>query len=301
MKLLSVALLLSWLLPIPAAAQDIGTITLLEGSLRIIRGTTAFQAAEGMRLRKGDFIESSNAGFAQLEFVGGAIVALGPLSRLYIFRHGLGASSNSDTGEADLVLLSGWLKGQSDGDSGSYQYRSSVLGARTRKGTIVFHSDERECDIFVESGSATISEVSPNGNPGKPTAGSAGQFFSRSRGKGLTSSSRPSPTFVEAMPRSFRDALPSRLAYFRGKPVEPKDKHQVSYVEIQAWLTMPSTWRKGLVDRFEPRLKDPEFRKQLEDHVSEYPEWEPILYPEQHPQESLPSVAPNSKSPGPRV
>ena len=78
MKLLSVALLLSWLLPIPAAAQDIGTITLLEGSLRIIRGTTAFQAAEGMRLRKGDFIESSNAGFAQLEFVGGAIVALGP-------------------------------------------------------------------------------------------------------------------------------------------------------------------------------------------------------------------------------
>ena len=55
------------------------------------------------------------------------------------------------------------------------------------------------------------------------------------------------------------------------------------------------------MDRFEPRLKDPEFRKQLEDHVSEYPEWEPILYPEQHPQESLPSVAPNSKSPGPRV
>jgi hypothetical protein len=81
MKLLSVALLLSWLLPVPAAAQDVGTITLLEGSLRIIRGTTAFQAVEGMRLRKGDFIESSNAGFAQLEFVGGAIVALGPLSR----------------------------------------------------------------------------------------------------------------------------------------------------------------------------------------------------------------------------
>jgi hypothetical protein len=43
---------------------------------------------------------------------------------------------------------------------------------------------------------------------------------------------------------------------------------------------MPSAWRKGFVNRFEPRLKDPEFRKQLENHVAEYPEWLPILHPD---------------------
>jgi hypothetical protein len=122
--------------------------------------------------------------------------------------------------------------------------------------------------------------VSPGGIAGKPAAGSAGQYFSRRRGKSVVSSPRPSAAFIEAMPRSFRDALPSRLAHFGGKPVEPKPQHQVSYAEIQAWLTMPSAWRRGLVERFESRAKDPEFRKQLELHAAEYPEWEPILHPQ---------------------
>lgn len=280
MNLLGIALVLSWLLPTPAAAQEVGTVTFLEGSLRIIRGTTALQAAEGTRLRQGDIIESSDKGFAQLEFVGGAIVALGPLSRMYVFRQGMGGKSGSDATGAELVLLSGWLKGQSDTHAGSYRYESPMLAATTGNGTVVFHYNESGCDVFVESGSAAIGEVSPNGNAGKPTAGNAGQFFSRRQGKSLVNSSHPSAAFVEAMPRSFRDALPSRLAHFAGKPVEPKAQHQVSYVEIQPWLTMPSAWRKGFVDRFEPRLKDPEFRKQLEIHAAEYPEWVPILHPE---------------------
>jgi hypothetical protein len=280
MNILGIALVLSWLLPIPAAVQDVGSVTFLEGSLRIIRGTTALQAAEGTRLRQGDIIESSDKGFAQLEFVGGAIVALGPSSRMYVFRHGMGGKSGSDATGAELVLLSGWLKGQSDTHAGSYRYESPMLAATTGNGTVVFHNNESGCDVFVESGSAAIGEVSPDGNAGKPTAGNAGQFFSRRQGKSLVNSSRPSAAFVEAMPRSFRDALPSRLAHFAGKPVEPKAQHQVSYVEIQPWLTMPSAWRKGFVDRFEPRLKDPEFRKQLEIHAAEYPEWVPILHPE---------------------
>src|SRR5229473_7707162 len=93
MNLLGIALVLTSLLSIPAAVQDVGTVTFLEGSLRIIRGTSALQAAEGTRLRQGDIIESSDKGFAQLEFVGGTILALGPLSRMYVFRHGMGGKS----------------------------------------------------------------------------------------------------------------------------------------------------------------------------------------------------------------
>lgn len=293
MNLLGIALILSWALPISAAVQDVGAVTFLEGSLRIIRGTTALQAAEGMRLRQGDIIESSDEGFTQLEFVGGAIVALGPLSRMFVFRDGVEGKSGSNATEAELVLLSGWLKGQSGPHAGSYRYESPMLAATTGNGIVVFHSNESGCEVFVESGSAAIGEVSPDGIVGQPTAGNAGQFFSRRRGKTLVNSSRPSAPFVEAMPRSFRDALPSRLAHFGGKPVEPKAQHQVSYVEIQSWLTMPSAWRRGFVDRFKPRLKDPEFRKQLEIRVAEYPEWGPILHPEKDSPESPPAAVPN--------
>jgi hypothetical protein len=279
MNLAGTVLVLSSLLAIPAPVHEVGTVTFLEGSLRIIRGTTALQAGEGVRLRRGDIIESSDGGFAELEFVEGAIVAIGPSSRLYILREGAGGKSGTDTAEAELVLLSGWLKGQSDSGAGKYRYQCPLLAATTGKGTVVFHSDGDEGNVFIESGSAAIGEVSPDGNSGKPTAGNAGQFFSRHRGKGVVNSPRPNAGFIDALPRSFRDALPSRLAHFSGKPVEPKVQHAVSYAEIQPWLTMPSSWRRGFVERFESRLKDPEFRKQLENHLAEHPEWQPILHP----------------------
>ena len=121
MNLQSIALaLLLW--PIPAAVQGIGSVTLLEGSMRVVRGTSVLHGAEGMRLRQGDIIESSDGGFVQLEFVGGAVVALGPSSRLYISRHGVGPSSGkagSASIGADFVLLGGWLKGEAATACGS--------------------------------------------------------------------------------------------------------------------------------------------------------------------------------------
>jgi hypothetical protein len=258
------------------------------------------QASEGTRLRQGDILESSDKGFTQLEFKGGEIVALGPSSRIYLLRHGAGGKVASGVPGTELVLLSGWLKGQSDAHAGSYRYESPFLAATTGNGTVVFHSNESGCEIFVEAGSAAVAEVSPNGNVGKPTTGDTEQFFSRHQGKSIVTDSRPSSTFIESLPPPFRDTLPSRLAHFT-KPVEPKVQHPVSYVEIQAWLTMPSAWRRGFVDRFEPRLKDAEFRKQLESHEGEYPEWRPILHPESHPQQTPPPAASNSESPHSRM
>lgn len=279
MRLLGVALALACLAPAPAAAQDAGTITFLEGSLRMIRGTTVFQGAEGVRLKQGDILENSDKGFVQLEFIGGPIVVLGPSSRVYVFRFSAGGSSGSGTAEGELVLLSGWLKALSGTHTGPYRFASPLLTATTRDGTIVVHSSESGCDVFIESGSAVIADTSGGGNVGKSTTGNTRQFFSYRPGKARASSSGPSATFLNAMPLAFRDDLPSRLSRFSGKPPEPKALHAVSYAEIRAWLTMPVQWRKGFVERFELRLDDPEFRKQLEAHVAEYPEWEPALHP----------------------
>lgn len=274
--------LASLLLSPPLVGQGIGSVTLLEGSLRVIRGTSVFQGAEGMNVRAGDIFESSEGAFVQLEFANGAIVALGPASRLYIFQHATTEASSGQTVALDLVMLSGWLKSESGPGKHSYLYRSPMLVVTTTGGTVVLRSNQNACDVFVESGSASISEVSQGGNLRQITAAKVGQFVSRQKGASVINLPRPNPAFLEAMPRQFRDTLPSRLAHFAGKSIEPKQEHQVSYEEIQHWLTIPAAWRRGFAERFAPRLSDPDFRKQIELHVDAYPEWEPILHPKKN-------------------
>jgi len=287
--------LLLW--PLPAAVPGIGSATFLEGSLRLLRGTSVLQGAEGLRIRQGDIFETSDKGFVQLEFTGGTVVALGPSSRLYILRQGEGhlAGKTGSQIAGEFVLLGGWLKAESNGGEGAYRYDSPLLSATVGNGTVVIHAYEGGSDVFVESGSATIGEVSPDGNSRQPASAKSGQFFSRRTGKGAASVARPNPAFLDAMPPAFRDTLPSRLAHFAGKAAEPRTEHQVAYAEVQSWLTMPASWRRGLVDRFTPRLKDSEFRKQLEAHLAAHPEWDAILHPEKHPPENAaPAPAPGS-------
>lgn len=273
-------LLLCLLQPLALAAQEIATLTMVEGPLRVIRGTTVLQGAESVRLHAGDIVETSPGGFVQMEFVGGTVVALGPATRLLLFRAagGRGGGKPGDAAAAsELVVLSGWLKGETSPNAG-YCYASPQLAATTRGGAVVMHASGAAAEMFVESGSAVIASVSAQGHLARAAEGKAGQFFTRRNGKGVATIARPDAAFLEALPRPFRDTLPTRLARFP-KGAEPKRDHEVSYAEVQPYLTMGIAWRKGFVERFQPRLKDAEFRKALEAHVNQYPEWDPILHP----------------------
>src|SRR5215475_5244126 len=129
MNFLSLAALLLALLPIPAAAPaGVGSLTMMDGSIRVIRGVNVMKGVEGMRIRQGDILESSDAGFAQLEFTGGAVIALGPASRLYILRHN-GDKATPGKDGAEFALLSGWLKGESAAGASSYRYQTPTLAA----------------------------------------------------------------------------------------------------------------------------------------------------------------------------
>jgi hypothetical protein len=283
-------------LPLTAVAQEIGTVTLVDGSLRVIRGTTVLKGAEGMRLHQGDILESSNPGFVQLEFSGGAIVALGNSTRLFLLRYTAGRGVG-DKAAAELVLLSGWLKGEDHSKLGASHYDSILLAATTRNGTLVLHATPQAAEMFVESGSASVGEVSSDGNLRSPASAKAGQFYTRPAGKIVQVSSHPSPTFIESMPAPFRDTFPSRLSRFAGKHVEPKRDHEVAYSEVHDWLTVGQRWRKGFAQRFEPRLKDAAFRKALAAHLNEHPEWGPILHPEKYESKAPPEAgsSPNSQ------
>lgn len=292
MNFVPLIIVLASLLPRPAAAPapGIGSLTLTEGSVRLIRGVNVLKAAEGMRLRQGDILESSESGFAQLEFTGGAVIALGPASRLYILRHTGDKPAAKDI--AELALLSGWLKGESAAAAGSYRYETPTLAATTSAAAVLIHASPDESEIFLESGAATISEVREDGNVRAPVPAKPGQFFTRHAGKNIATTTRPNPAFIDAMPKPFRDTLPSRLEHFAGKSVEPKPDHAVTYADVELYLRMPTAWRRGIADRFQSRLKDPEFRKQIEAHTAQYPEWDKIL----HPEPKQPAASPDSVS-----
>jgi len=294
-------LLLVLFLPLPLAAQEIGTLTLIEGSVRLLRGAVVLQAGEGVRLRQGDIIESSSPGFVQLEFGQGTVVALGPSSRLFLFSGAggrAGGESANKTPSTDLVLLSGWLKGEVNSASTSYRFESPLLAVSARGGTIVLHATREATEAFVESGTAKINEVGPDGSLARSDLDAkSGQFLLRQAGKGVTADSRLPSSFTESMPVPFRDTIPSLISHFEGKTAAPRRQHEVTYAEVEPWLTMGRTWRRGFVDRFKARVNDGAFRKGLEDHLNNHPEWDPVLHPEKYAPKT-PAQAPDSSHPG---
>jgi len=288
------ALTLFLLFPALTCAQTTDKLTMLEGSLKLIRGTAVYKVDrtfQGMQLRQGDLFESSEGGFAQFEFAGGTIVALGPSSKVFLYRLSTGHKRGAAPGQpvANLILLSGWLKGESSATAGTFRYSNSLLSLASANGSILIHLDAEGCDAYVESGSATLDE-SPSEAVSKHTgAAKAGQFFSRKAGKNLTTLTRPSPSFVQSMPIPFNDTLPSLAAHYADKkPPEPKTDHTVTFADLQPWLALPSGWRKGFVERFAPLLSDHEFRDQMEARLTQYPEWDPVLHPEKYQPETAP-------------
>jgi hypothetical protein len=266
-------------------AQDIGTVTLLRDTpLRVLRGVSVLQGAEGMRLRPGDFLVTGSTATAQaqLELSGGAIVEIGPSSEVYLF-------SVTASG-AEIVLARGWLKGEAT--SGSYRYSNPLVSAASKGGNVLLHADDNEADVFVEQGVAQVS----GGSAPIPTAADK-IFFTRRAGKPIAVAGRPSAEFVGAMPISFRDVLPPRLERFAGKKApEPRNDHEVSFADVEPLLRLPVAWRRGLVERFRPRLQDQGFRQAIEAHIASLPEWKPVLYADNH---TSGAAAPADKS-GPR-
>ena len=274
------ALLLAFLLLTPPsvpAEQALGSITLVQGPLTLIRGTNVYRGVEGMSLKRGDILETADGGFAQLEFSGG-IVALGTSTRVYLLPSG--GTSGGKPITLDFIVLNGWLKSETAGGKGLIRVRTSLLSATASGGAIVVRSGATTCEVFLESGGPlSISEVNASGETGYSTQAKTGQFVARQKGAPLSALPRPSPDFLAAVPKEFRDTLPSRAARFSDKPAAVKMEHAVSYDEIESWLKMPAAWRRGLADRFSPRLADSNFRRQIESHVREFPEWEPLLHP----------------------
>lgn len=262
--------------------QTVGTLTAVDGSLQLVRGSTTYAAARGVALLDGDMLAVGPKGQAQIEFGDGAILNLTRGSRAFLM------GPQRPGKEIAVALQSGWAKftwlKAAKGKPYSYIMPLARLGAARATGVLRMGADSSE--VFIESGAARLVELSRVGSPASGRDLRGGDFAVRSEAAALTVSPRPSPEFIKAMPAYFRDDLPVFLPRVRDRNIEPAREHEATYAEVEPWLKASMPIRRHLAERFRSRAKDPQFRDKLIENLASHPEWDRILFPEKYEEES---------------
>jgi FecR-like protein len=264
-----------------AAGQTVGIITVAEGSVELVRGTATYSVALGVSLRAGDMLALGPKGQAQIEFDDGSILNLSRGARAMLL------SAQAQSGEPSVALKSGWAKfARAKAPKGKpFRYITPLARLSTANGTGVLRLGEDASELFLESGAGRIVELSGAGAPGGGRDVKGGEFIVRRPGQPLAVSTRPSAEFLKAMPGYFRDDLAAFLPRVRNRNVEPAREHEASYAEVEAWLKSSLPIRRGLVERFQARAKDGQFRAKLIENLAAHPEWDRVLFPEKHQEE----------------
>lgn len=262
----------------PGWAADVGTVTILEGGARVLRGTTWFKLAEGLRIQDGDIVEGAEGAQIQVELIdGSALNLVGPAT---LYASSLPARGGKLTAPAEFVLTQGWLKLAAKASSANLRLRTALVLLTTGDAVATLRATSDEFESFVETGRAKLTELGKAGAAGATQDVKADEFWSRAAGKPLTGAKRPPQPFVAAMPRHFADPLPSRAARFASARVQLVPLGELTYAEAAPWLASPH--RRALVRRFQARLRDPAFRQSVESNIALYPEWDRILHPEKY-------------------
>ena len=264
-----------------AAAEPPGVVTLLEGQAALLRGTTRYALAEGVRLQGGDIVELGDKGLALVEFADGCEVSLGPRSRLYLA--GLvPRGGKAGGGVSDFYLMQGWVKLSSGKKAAPLRITTPVFGLGTSDATAVVNIGDGEGAMFVESGEMRVAEGFVKATPASPRL-RGGEFFTRKVDQRSVTAARPAPAFVAAMPKAYMDNLPSRQAKFKDRETNPRPTGELAYGDVEMWLKAPPEVRRVLMQRFVQKAnRDAEFRQALVANLRSHPEWDPILFPEKY-------------------
>ena len=107
-------------------AEAPAVVTAIEGGGgALLRGTSRYALAEGVRLQTGDIIELGDKGVAQIEFADGVILNLGPRTRFYA---GAIVGRVQKGGVSDLYLMQGWSKIASGKAGVPSRYNTPIFG-----------------------------------------------------------------------------------------------------------------------------------------------------------------------------
>lgn len=221
-----------------AAPQNaaIGAITFSEQPVHVVRDTSMISAGRGVLLAANDLIETG-PGMVQLELKG-ATVALAPASRLFI------------RGNADLVLLAGWMK--IGAGAGGPAVATATIEFASAGASVIVHAAPSLTELFAESGDLAVMEVAAGtvAKSGRPVKLPHEQYAVRAGAAPIKVLARPPKEFSSAMPRGFFDPLIA--VALKGPPVAPKIERRAQLSELMPLLSEHPTLRQQFVRRFEP-------------------------------------------------
>lgn len=269
---------------VAGAADPAPTLTLLEGPAGLVRGAARYALAEGVRMQSGDIIEVGDKGLAEIEYPDGAAISLGAGTRVLAVSAPRGKSA-----AGDYYVMHGALKVAGVSKAARLRVSTPLFTLGPVEGVSVMIVNAGAGSVFIESGEARLAAAPAT------LSLKSGAFFAAKAGQKGTVAQRPSKEFIDALPKAFLDPLPSRMARYKEREVQPKRIEDVSYADVEAWLKAPPAIRRPLVARFEQRASDPKFRAGLEANLRFHPEWDPILYPEKYEEKNAASEAPGLK------
>ena len=278
-----------WLLAIlvvlvawPVHAAELGVATLVQGGSRVLRGSTWYKVVPGARLEDGDILEVTGEAQIHMEFGPSTVVGLSGPGTIYL--EPLPSKGRAEAAGGPLLdLRGGWLKVATM--KPGIRLRAPAAEVSVIDGVVVARTEGSALHLFVESGTARLTESSAEA---KVRDAKSGEYWSKIPGATLAMASRPPKAFVDAMPRSYFDALPHLLDKFKAKPTLVAEG-EISYAEAEPWLAGPQ--RAVFERRFMSRLRDRTFRNAVAPHVARYPSWDRRLNPQKFAPKPVPQPA----------
>lgn len=272
-----------------AGAEPPAIVTLVEGQAALLRGTTRYLLAEGVRLQSGDIVEVPDKGLAQVEFADGALLSLGPRCRFYAATLvGRGAKPGA---MSDFYLLQGWSKFVLAKPAAPFRLTTPLFGLGAANAVAVVQIEAAEGSMYVEAGELRLAEGFAKATPSSPVQVRGGQFYARKADQKGVIQSRAAPSFVAAMPRHYVDNLPVRAAKYKEREVAPRRVEDLDYADVELWLKAAPELRRQIMQRLRSKANEPAFRKAVIANMRFHPEWDRILFPEKYQPKPPPEPA----------
>lgn len=271
-------------------ASRVGLVTILEGKATVIHGLSQFDAAEGVRLFPGDLVRTEANSLLRVEYADECSLEAGPQTQLQLFHP---AEKKRGIRPA-LYLMQGWLKlGCKAGTDAAFAMKDLDVVGISR--VVVIRAGGNSRAIFAEQGTARVSRRRAETERRASETGSitlnAGDFLVIEPDEAPDVQPRPTAAFMEALPRAYRDTLPSRYSTLITRAVEPQNPRSFAYADVEPWLNAEAAIRRQFVGLWLRKVNDPAFRGPLDRDLAQHPEWDRILHPEKYEEEEAARAA----------
>ncbi len=257
-------------------------VTILEGKATVIRNLVQFDAAEGVRLLPGDLLRTQPMSLLRVEYADECSLEAGPDTELQLFH----PADKKRANRPALYLLEGWLKlGCKGGAAAALTLKDLDVVGISKVLVIRAAGDSRS--IFAEQGTARVVKHS-----GGTLTLNQGDFLNVEPDSVSDVQARPTAQFMAALPRAYRDTLPSRYSVYVSRVVEPQNPRGFGYGEVEQWLNAELAVRRQFSSLWLRKVSDPAFRGPLDRDLAKHPEWDRILHPEKYEVEATAPAPP---------